>query len=123
MYGWYFKFRNVLQLSEFADVWLFTESVNVNTFIPVLNRRLQDMYISECRFSVQICSSLTLCRELKCTFDRADYLQVLENRNIINVIAKLRRLSHNCSLRLGDIDRYREKADKNENAFYVILMT
>ena len=63
------------------------------------------MYISEWRSSVQICSSLTLYRELKCTFDRADYLQVLENRNIRNVIAKLRLLSHNCSLRLGDIDR------------------
>ena len=34
------KFRYLLHLSGFADVWLFTESVNVNKFIPVLKRRL-----------------------------------------------------------------------------------
>ena len=114
---WFFKVRNVLHLSGFADVWLFTESVNVNNVIPVLKRRLQDMYISEWRFGDEICSALTLYKEIKCTFDRADYLQVLENRNIRNVIAKLRLLSHNCSLRLGDIEIYRDKADKTELHF------
>ena len=74
------------------------------------------MYIFEWRFSVQIWSSLTLYREI-CTFDRADYIQVLENRKFRNVKAKLRLSSH--KLRLDDIDRYR---DKTENAFYVILM-
>jgi len=76
------------------------------------------MYISEWRFGVEICSSLTLYREIKCTFDREDYLQVLENKKFRNVIAKLRHT--NCSLRLDDIDRYR---DKTESAFYIILMT
>ena len=74
------------------------------------------MYISEWRFSVQIWSSLTLYREI-CTFDRAYYIQVLENRKFRNVIAKLRLSSH--KLRMDDKDRYR---DKTENAFYVILM-
>ena len=32
----FFKVRNVLQLSGFADAWLFTESVNVNICISVL---------------------------------------------------------------------------------------
>ena len=59
------------------------------------------MYISEWRFGVEICSSLTLYREIKCTFDRADYLQVLENRKNRNVIAKLRLSSHKLFVETG----------------------
>ena len=59
------------------------------------------MYISEWRCGVEICSSLTLCREFKYTFDRADYLQVWENRNIKNVRAKLRLSSHTLFVETG----------------------
>ena len=53
------------------------------------------MYISGWRFGVEICSLFTLYRDIKCTFDRADYLQVLENRKFRNVTAKLRLSLHN----------------------------
>jgi len=59
------------------------------------------MYISGWRFGVEICSSLTCYREIKCTFDRADYLQVLENRKNRNVIAKLRLSSHKLFVETG----------------------
>jgi len=59
------------------------------------------MYISEWRFGVEICSSLTLYREIKCTFDREDYLQVLENKKFRNVIAKLRLSSHKLFVETG----------------------
>ena len=59
------------------------------------------MYISEWIFGVETCSSLILYREIKCTFDRADYLQVLENRKFRNVIAKLRLSSHKLFVETG----------------------
>ena len=59
------------------------------------------MYISEWKFGDEICSSLTLYLEIKCTFDRADYLQVLENRKNRNVIAKLRLSSHKLFVETG----------------------
>jgi len=74
------------------------------------------MYISEWRFGDEICSSLTLYREIKCTFDRADY-QVLENRKFRKVKAKSRLSSHKLFVETGD--RYR---DKTEHAFSVILI-
>ena len=59
------------------------------------------MYISEWRFGVVTCSSLTLYREIKCTFDRAYYIQVLENKRFRNVIAKLRLSSHKLFVETG----------------------
>jgi len=59
------------------------------------------MYISEWKFVVEICSSLTLYIEIKYTFDRADYLQVLENRTFRNVIAKLRLSSNKLFVETG----------------------
>jgi len=125
-----FKVRNLLQLSGFADAWLFTEYVNVNNVIPVLKRRLQDMYISELRFGVEIGSSLTLYREIKCTFDREDYLQVLENRKFKNAVAKLRLSSHKLFVETGrhrQIPRQDRKCilcniDDVEDEYHVILI-
>ena len=87
------------------------------------------MYISEWRFGVEICSSLTLYREIKCTFDRADY-QVLENRKFRNVTAKLRLSSRELFVETG---RHRQiprqdrtcilcNIDDVEDEYHVILI-
>ena len=70
------------------------------------------MHISEWRFGVEICSSLTLYREIKCTFDRADYLQVLENRKFRNAVAKLRLSSHKLFVETG---RHRQIPRQDRN--------
>ena len=88
------------------------------------------MYISGWRFGVEICSSLTCYREIKCTFDRADYLQVLENRKNRNVIAKLRLSSHKLFVETGrhrQIPRQDRKCilcniDDVEDEYHVILI-
>jgi len=42
--SWFFKVRNVFQLSGFADVWLFTESVNVNFYTRVKQETPRDVH-------------------------------------------------------------------------------
>ena len=73
------------------------------------------MYISEWRFGVEICSSITFYREIKCTFDRADYLQVLENRKFRNVVAKLRLTSHTLFVETG---RHRQIPRQDRKCIY-----
>ena len=88
------------------------------------------MYISEWRFGVEICSSLTFCREIKCTFDREDDLQVLKNKKFRNVIAKLRLSSHKLFVETGrhrQIPRQDRKCilcniDDVEDEYHVILI-
>ena len=66
----------------------------------------------------------------KCTFDRADYLQVLENRKNRNVIAKLRLSSHKLFVETGrhrQIPRQDRKCilcniDDVEDEYHVILI-
>ena len=72
--------QKVSRAQGFRDLW----------WVQLINYILvQDMYISKWRFGVEIFSSLTLYREINCIFDRADYLQVLENKKFGNVMAKL----------------------------------
>jgi len=78
------------------------------------------MYISERIFGVEISSSFTLYREIKRTYGRADYLQVLENIKFRNVLVKLRLSSDKLS---SETERHRDTHRKDRNAFYVILMT
>jgi len=88
------------------------------------------MYISGWRFGVEICSLFTLYRDIKCTFDRADYLQVLENRKFRNVTAKLRLSLHTHLIETGrhrQIPRQDRKCslcsiDDVENEYNCILI-
>ena len=69
-------------------------------------------------------------QKIKCTFDRADYLQVLENRMFRNVTAELRLSSHTLFVETGrhrQIPRQDRKyilcnIDDVEDEYHVILI-
>ena len=42
---WALNVKNLLQHCGFYDVWLFPESVKIDVFVPLLRRRLLDIYI------------------------------------------------------------------------------
>ena len=66
--NWSCKVRYILESAGFAEVWMYSESVNTNVILPVLLLRLHDIYISNWRRDMNLCSSLFLYRELKVNF-------------------------------------------------------
>ena len=113
--NWSYKVRYILESAGFAEVWMYPESVNRNVFLPVLLLRLQDMYISNWRRDMNLCSSLFLYKELKVDFTIAEYLQRLNNFKLRNVISKIRLSSHNLLIETGrhmNIARNQRKCSK-----------
>ena len=53
--NWSYKVRYIIESADFAEVWMYPESVNTNVFLPVLLLRLQDMYISNWRRDMNFC--------------------------------------------------------------------
>ena len=98
--SWAFNVRSILQNAGYADVWLFPESVNINSFIPLLRTRLRDMYITNWREGMGTCTSLYLYRYLKQTFEPSSYLS-LDNSKYRNTIAKIRLSSHKLAIETG----------------------
>ena len=92
--SWTSNVRKLLQESGFNDVWLYPESVNVNSFIIMFRNRLKDLFISKWRIDVNDSSSLYFYKELKPIFERSIYLDKIENSKFRNIIAKLRLSSH-----------------------------
>ena len=78
--NWSFKVRKMLNQTGFTDVWLFPESVIIESFIPLLKTRLRDQYVSEWRVNVDSSTSLILYKELKPVFERSLYLDVIDNK-------------------------------------------
>jgi hypothetical protein len=99
--NWSSKVRDILQSSGFNDVWQFPSSVNIKVFIPILDRRLKDIYITEWRMGVESSSALYIYRELKQSFERSTYLTILENTQFRNMIAKIRLSSHKLFIEIG----------------------
>jgi hypothetical protein len=86
--NWSSKIRDILNQTGFTDVWLFPESVNNDHFIPLFKNRLRDQYITNWDVSVTSCSSMILYKELKPVFERSSYLDIVDNKNHRNIIAK-----------------------------------
>ena len=61
--SWTSNVRKLLQESGFNDVWLYPESVNVNSFIIMFRNRLKDLFISKWRIDVNDSPSLYLYKE------------------------------------------------------------
>lgn len=97
--NWSSKVRDILQNAGFAVVWTFPESVDIDVFIPLFHTRLRDIYILQ--NGKQVCTSLSLYRQLKTSFIRSDYLNNVEIPKYRNVIAKLRLNSHNLKIESG----------------------
>ena len=86
------------------DVWLFPCSVNIKQFTPILRSRLIDMYINEWHRDTANRSSLVLYRNIKSSFTRSDYLDIMKIPKFRNVLAKFRLSSHELNVEQG---RYR----------------
>ena len=99
--NWSSKVRKMLNQTGFTDVWLFPESVIIESFIPLLKTRLRDQYVSEWRVNVDSSTSLILYKELKPVFERSLYLDVIDNKKHRNIIAKIRLSSHNLLIETG----------------------
>ena len=70
------------------------DSVNVESFIPVLKTRLVDNFLVELRNGLDVCTSMVLYRELCQRCELSPYLISLNNRKHGNLLAKLRLSSH-----------------------------
>ena len=56
--SWTSKVKTLLELSGFPDVWLFPESVDVKLFMPILQARLRNLYITEWREGIKLSIAL-----------------------------------------------------------------
>ena len=99
--NWLSKVRDLLCSTGFAEVWLFPKSVIKERFIPILKDRLKDVYIGQWYSAVEISTSLSLYREIKPTFDRARYLQIMDNFKLRNAISRIRLSSHKLAIETG----------------------
>lgn len=105
-------------------------SVDINIFIPVLRRRLLDMYIGSWKQEIDTKSSLILFRSLKQFFEISDYLIKMHNVKLRNIISKIRMSSHDLNIEIGrhrQIERNEPKCtlwDKNdiEDEYHFILI-
>ena len=110
--SWTSKVKNLLELSGFPDVWLFPESVDAKKFMPILQARLRDIYITEWREGINLSTALYMYKEIKQTFELSSYLLVIHKRKLRNAIAKLRLSSHRLSIEVGrhrNIPRWERK--------------
>ena len=128
--NWLCKIRNLLQQSGFNDVWLFPCSVNIKQFTPILRSRLIDMYINEWHRDTANRSSLVLYRNIKSSFTRSDYLDIMKIPKFRNVLAKFRLSSHELNVEQGryrNIQRIERKCsfcnlDEEEDEYHFILV-
>ena len=80
--SWTAKVKYLLEYSGFPDVWLFPESVNIKTFLPLFQSRLRDIYVTEWKQSIELSSALTLYNILKQSFDTSSYLFIVKTLNL-----------------------------------------
>ena len=73
--NWLQKVKNLLESAGFAEIWMFPESVIGNRFIPVLKQRFMDIYIANWREGMNACSSLSLFRNVKCSYQHYKILR------------------------------------------------
>ena len=107
------------------------DSVNVESFIPVLKARLVDNFLVELRNGLDVCTSMVLYRELCQRCELSPYLISLNNRKHRNLLAKLRLSSHQLILetcRHIGVDRRNRKCyflcpkEGKENEFHFVLV-
>ena len=68
--NWLHTVKYLLESAGFAELWMFSESVIGNKFIPVLKQIFMDIYISNLREGMNACSSRSLFRNVKCKSSR-----------------------------------------------------
>ena len=109
---------------------MYPNSVNVESFIPVLKTRLVDNFLVELRNGLNVCTSMVLYRELCQSFELSPYLISLNNRKHRNSLAKLRLSSHQLFIetsRHTGVDRRNRKCflctqDDTEDEFHFVFI-
>ena len=127
--NWASNICEILQSAGLNEVWLFPESVSINVLVPLLRCRLRDIYITNWRTGLEMSSSLNIFREIKITFERSDYIDVLENTKYRNSLAKLRLASHKLNIEIGrhnNVPRHERKCllcnlNDIEDEFHFVL--
>lgn len=99
--NWVSKVKKLLESNGFAEIWIYPNSVIHNVFIPVLRQRLMDTYNVSWREGMEACSSLSLFRNIKTSYQPAPYLYKVLNRKYRSAIAKLRLSSHPLFIETG----------------------
>ena len=109
---WLTKLKILLEQNGFAEVWMYPDSVNVKSFIPILKTRLVDNYLVALRNGLNACTSMGLYRVLCQSIELSPYLLSLNNRKHRNSLAKLRLSSHQLFIETGrhtGVDRHNRK--------------
>ena len=91
---------------------MYPNSVNVESFIPVLKTRLVDNFLVELRNGLNVCTSMVLYRELCQSFELSPYLISLNNSKHRFSLTKLRLSSHQLFIETGrhtGVDRRNRK--------------
>jgi len=99
--NWASKVRLILQSSGLHEIWMYPNSVKIETFIPKLRVRLRDIYISDWRSGLENSTSLDVYREITLNFEKSAYISQLENPKYRNVLAKLYLSSHKLNIEIG----------------------
>lgn len=127
--NWASQVRLILQSSGLHEIWIFPNSVRIETFIPKLRTRLRDIYISNWRSGLADSTSLDVYREIKLNFEKSAYISQLDNPKYRNILAKLHLSSHKLNIEIGrhnNVPRQDRKCtlcnlNDIEDEFHVVL--
>ena len=75
--------------------------------MPILQRRLRDLYIAEWKQALELSSPLYIYKEMKQVYEMSPYLSILKSKKLRNAISKLRLSSHSLYIEKG---RHRDVA-------------
>ena len=99
--NWLYKVKNLLESAGFAEIGMFPDSVIGKQFIPILRQRFMDIYIANWREGMNACSSLSLFKNVKYSYQQAPYIYKLLKKKYRNAITKLRLSSHPLLIETG----------------------
>ena len=93
--------KSVLESSGFNEIWLYPESVHINSFIPSFIIRMKDLHITNWATSINMCSSLKTFRYMKTNYEISTYIDILDNKQQRSLISKIRLSSHDLKIETG----------------------
>ena len=104
---WTNRVKKFLENTGFNEIWLFTELIIPEKFLPLFETRLRDIYISNWRASFSQSSSMQLYANFKTIYE--SFISVLENNCQRNITAKIRLSSHDLKIETGRHNKIERK--------------
>ena len=87
---WLSKVIDLLDQNVFSEIWYNPNSIQKDSFIPTLKRKLTANFIVELRRGLDSSTSMTLYRETNTPFDLQSYLLKNQNSKQRQALSKLR---------------------------------